>query len=198
MTVRIGLSGSRQKYRVGRNAGICPTFTHQLRPCDRLIRRTLGLVRVSGRTADVLSRAVRHCRFREDRTGETTRGRLDSIATGAGRLDLGFRVAPARLCIGRAGAWRSAPRDRPNSLHRACDGGRRPAPAAGFDERLVAAGLLHDAVERGQSSEAELRTEMDDDICALVMAPPRTLRSSLSGGVRERSGSRCGPAELER
>ena len=42
--------------------------------------------------------------------------------------------------------------------------------AAGFDERLVAAGLLHDAVERGQSSEADLRAEMDDDICALVMA----------------------------
>jgi (p)ppGpp synthase/HD superfamily hydrolase len=42
--------------------------------------------------------------------------------------------------------------------------------AAGFDERLVAAGLLHDAVERGELSEAELRAEMDDDICALVMA----------------------------
>lgn len=42
--------------------------------------------------------------------------------------------------------------------------------AAGFDERLVAAGLLHDAVERGQLSEADLRAEMDDDICALVMA----------------------------
>ncbi len=41
---------------------------------------------------------------------------------------------------------------------------------AGFDERLVAAGLLHDAVERGQLSEAELRAEMDEDICALVMA----------------------------
>ncbi len=41
---------------------------------------------------------------------------------------------------------------------------------AGFDERLVAAGLLHDAVERGQLSEAELRAEIDDDICALVMA----------------------------
>ena len=42
--------------------------------------------------------------------------------------------------------------------------------AAGFDERLVAAGLLHDAVERGQLSEADLRAEIDDDICALVMA----------------------------
>ena len=41
---------------------------------------------------------------------------------------------------------------------------------AGFDERLVAAGLLHDAVERGQLSEADLRAEMDDEICALVMA----------------------------
>ncbi len=42
--------------------------------------------------------------------------------------------------------------------------------AAGFDERLVAAGLLHDAVERGQLSEADLRAEIDDDICVLVMA----------------------------
>ena len=42
--------------------------------------------------------------------------------------------------------------------------------AAGFDERLVAAGLLHDAVERGQLSEADLRAQIDDDICALVMA----------------------------
>ena len=41
---------------------------------------------------------------------------------------------------------------------------------AGVDERLVAAGLLHDAVERGQLSEADLRAEIDDDICALVMA----------------------------
>ena len=41
---------------------------------------------------------------------------------------------------------------------------------AGFDERLVAAGLLHDAVERGQLSEADLRAEMDDEIWSLVMA----------------------------
>ena len=41
--------------------------------------------------------------------------------------------------------------------------------AAGCDECLVAAGLLHDAVERGQLSEADLRAEMDEDICALVM-----------------------------
>ena len=41
---------------------------------------------------------------------------------------------------------------------------------AGFDERLVAAGLLHDAVERGTLSEPELRSAMDQDICVLVLA----------------------------
>jgi (p)ppGpp synthase/HD superfamily hydrolase len=42
--------------------------------------------------------------------------------------------------------------------------------AAGFDERLVAAGLLHDAVERGKLTEGKLRAEMDEDICVLVLA----------------------------
>ena len=42
--------------------------------------------------------------------------------------------------------------------------------AAGLDERLVAAGLLHDAVERGDLSERRLRAQMDEDICGLVMA----------------------------
>ena len=41
---------------------------------------------------------------------------------------------------------------------------------AGYDEDLVAAGLLHDSVERGSLSEARLRAEMEDEICALVMA----------------------------
>lgn len=41
---------------------------------------------------------------------------------------------------------------------------------AGFDEDLVAAGLLHDAVERGTLSETRLRAEIDDGICALVLA----------------------------
>jgi (p)ppGpp synthase/HD superfamily hydrolase len=41
---------------------------------------------------------------------------------------------------------------------------------AGCDERLVAAGLLHDAVERGTLSEPELRSAMDDEISALVLA----------------------------
>ena len=40
---------------------------------------------------------------------------------------------------------------------------------AGFDDELVAAGLLHDAVERGTLSEAELRHEVGDDISAVVM-----------------------------
>ena len=41
---------------------------------------------------------------------------------------------------------------------------------AGYDESLVAAGLLHDAVERGTLTEARLRAEMGDEISALVLA----------------------------
>jgi HD domain len=40
----------------------------------------------------------------------------------------------------------------------------------GFDERLIAAGLLHDAVERGTLTEERLRGEMGDDISDLVLA----------------------------
>ena len=41
---------------------------------------------------------------------------------------------------------------------------------AGYDEPLVAAGLLHDAVERGTLTEAQLRAEMGDEISTLVLA----------------------------
>ena len=40
----------------------------------------------------------------------------------------------------------------------------------GFDEDLVAAGLLHDAVERGTLSEGELRDRVDESIASLVLA----------------------------
>lgn len=40
---------------------------------------------------------------------------------------------------------------------------------AAFDEDLVAAGLLHDAVERGTLSEEELRDEMPENISSLVL-----------------------------
>jgi (p)ppGpp synthase/HD superfamily hydrolase len=40
---------------------------------------------------------------------------------------------------------------------------------AGFEEELVAVGLLHDSVERGTLSEAELRRRMPDQIGSLVM-----------------------------
>jgi HD domain len=40
---------------------------------------------------------------------------------------------------------------------------------AGFDDKMVAAGLLHDAVERGTLSEGELRVEMGGYICAFVL-----------------------------
>ncbi|MDX6637254.1 MAG: hypothetical protein QOJ01_765 [Solirubrobacterales bacterium] len=41
--------------------------------------------------------------------------------------------------------------------------------AGGFDTELVAVGLLHDAVERGTLTEAELRRKVEDPIAALVM-----------------------------
>jgi hypothetical protein len=40
---------------------------------------------------------------------------------------------------------------------------------AGFDDELVAVGLLHDAVERGTLEEKELRERMGTAICAMVM-----------------------------
>lgn len=40
---------------------------------------------------------------------------------------------------------------------------------AGFDDELVAVGLLHDTVERGTLSAKELRDEMGTSICSLVM-----------------------------
>ncbi len=40
---------------------------------------------------------------------------------------------------------------------------------AGFDDELVAAGFLHDAVERGTLSEGELRSEIGEEISAVVM-----------------------------
>lgn len=40
---------------------------------------------------------------------------------------------------------------------------------AGFDEDLIAAGLLHDAVERGTLTEEALRSEMAEEICTLVL-----------------------------
>ena len=40
----------------------------------------------------------------------------------------------------------------------------------GFDEELIATGLLHDAVERGTLAEEELRDEVDESISSLVLA----------------------------
>jgi len=40
---------------------------------------------------------------------------------------------------------------------------------AGLDEQLVAVGLLHDSVERGTLTEDELRDEMGEGVCSLVM-----------------------------
>ena len=40
---------------------------------------------------------------------------------------------------------------------------------AGFDQELIAVGLLHDSVERGTLTEPQLREEMGDEIASLVM-----------------------------
>jgi (p)ppGpp synthase/HD superfamily hydrolase len=40
----------------------------------------------------------------------------------------------------------------------------------GFDADLIAVGLLHDSVERGTLTRAELEAEMGEPICSLVMA----------------------------
>ena len=41
---------------------------------------------------------------------------------------------------------------------------------AGFDDELVTAGLLHDAVERGTLTEETLRLEMGDSVSSLVLS----------------------------
>jgi (p)ppGpp synthase/HD superfamily hydrolase len=41
---------------------------------------------------------------------------------------------------------------------------------AGFDETLVATGLLHDSVERGTLTAEGLKAEADPEVCALVLA----------------------------
>ena len=40
---------------------------------------------------------------------------------------------------------------------------------AGFDDELIAAGLLHDAVERGTLTEEQLRGEMSETVSTLVL-----------------------------
>ncbi len=66
--------------------------------------------------------------------------------------------------------------------------------AAGFDERLVAAGLLHDAVERGTLAEDKLRTEMDDDVCALVLALTEDATIESFGNRKEALREQVGAA----
>jgi len=67
---------------------------------------------------------------------------------------------------------------------------------AGFDEELVAVGLLHDSVERGSLTESELRAEMGEEISALVMTlsedptiePFEARKEGLRAQVREAGG----------
>lgn len=68
---------------------------------------------------------------------------------------------------------------------------------AAFDEELVAVGLLHDSVERGRLSEAELRSQMPDGIASLVMVlsedpeiePFERRKEALRAQVKDAGGS---------
>jgi hypothetical protein len=68
----------------------------------------------------------------------------------------------------------------------------------GFDEELVAVGLLHDAVERGTLSEDELRNEMGESISSLVLtlSEDSTIESfaQRKAGLREKVASAGGRA----
>jgi hypothetical protein len=70
--------------------------------------------------------------------------------------------------------------------------------AAGFDEDLVAAGLLHDAVERGTLSQQGLRSEMPEGIASLVLAltEDTTIDSfdARKTALRQQVASAGGPA----
>ncbi len=59
---------------------------------------------------------------------------------------------------------------------------------ARFDDELVAAGLLHDAVERGTLSEERLHDEMGEAICSLVLAV--TEDSSIESFAERKEGLR--------
>ncbi len=59
---------------------------------------------------------------------------------------------------------------------------------AGFDDELVAAGLLHDAVERGTLTEQRLHDEMGDAIWSLVLAV--TEDSSIESFAERKEGLR--------
>jgi (p)ppGpp synthase/HD superfamily hydrolase len=59
---------------------------------------------------------------------------------------------------------------------------------AGFDEELVAAGLLHDAVERGTLTEERLGEEMGEGISTLVLAVSED--SSIDSFAERKAGLR--------
>ena len=60
---------------------------------------------------------------------------------------------------------------------------------AGFDKELIAAGLMHDAVERGTATERGVRAEMGDAIASLVMA--LTEDRSLESFAARKAGLRA-------
>jgi hypothetical protein len=68
----------------------------------------------------------------------------------------------------------------------------------GFDEELVAVGLLHDSVERGKLSEQDLRAEMGESISSLVLTlsedPTISSFDQRKAGLREQVAAAGGRA----
>lgn len=69
---------------------------------------------------------------------------------------------------------------------------------AGFDEELLAAGLLHDAVERGTLSEDEFRSEVSESLFTLVLTlsedPTIESFSERKAALRNQVAAAGGPA----
>lgn len=69
---------------------------------------------------------------------------------------------------------------------------------AAFDEQLVAVGLLHDAIERGSLTAAELRADMGESICTMVLTlsedPTIASFDERKAALREQVAEAGGPA----
>ncbi len=69
---------------------------------------------------------------------------------------------------------------------------------AGVDEEVVAAGLLHDAVERGTLTEVELRNEMGNEIATVVLTLTEDAKvedfAARKAALRDQVAAAGGPA----
>jgi guanosine-3',5'-bis(diphosphate) 3'-pyrophosphohydrolase len=79
------------------------------------------------------------------------------------------RLASAYALAAEAHRSQRRPTDRALFLHHALEVATL-LHNAGFDEELIAAGLLHDAVERGTLTEEGLRWAMGEDVSSLVLS----------------------------